>query len=191
MQPERQPYWDDVYPHEILGYAPYDGVLVSRAIVGGHRSKGKYTPAQARRFEAVGARKFLRLDTPEFAHLPIFGDCGAFAYAQEERAALQPAEIAEFYDDCGFTHGCSVDHIIFRIRCVRSSGVVGGSRMSASASTSRSPMPRRSCARRTTAEQHSRRLAPFRDGRLPRWRKLRGDWSAWATIIWRSAAWCR
>ena len=30
----RQKYWDDQYPHEILGYAPYDGMLVSRAIVG-------------------------------------------------------------------------------------------------------------------------------------------------------------
>ncbi len=110
---DRQPYWDDVYPHQILGYAPYDGVLVSRAILGGHKVKGKYTPAQARRFETVGARKFLRLDTPEFQHLPIFGDCGAFAYASEDKPPYSPAEIAEFYDDCGFTHGCSVDHIIF------------------------------------------------------------------------------
>lgn len=111
--PERQPYWDDVYPHELLGYAPYDGVLVSRAILGGHRSKGKYTPAQARRFEGAGARKFLRLDSPQFATLPIFGDCGAFAYAQEAVPPYSPVEIAEFYEDCGFTHGCSVDHIIF------------------------------------------------------------------------------
>jgi hypothetical protein len=29
-----RPYWDDQYPHEILGDAPYDGMLVSRAIVG-------------------------------------------------------------------------------------------------------------------------------------------------------------
>src|SRR5690606_40173117 len=56
---ERQPYWDDAYPHEILGYAPYDGVLVSKGIVGDHRVKGKYTASQARRFELVGARKFL------------------------------------------------------------------------------------------------------------------------------------
>lgn len=110
---DRQPYWDDVYPHQILGYAPYHGVLVSRAILGGHRSKGKYSPGQARRFETVGARKFLRLDTPEFERLPIFGDCGAFAYANEEIPPYSPVEIAEFYEDCGFTHGCSVDHIIF------------------------------------------------------------------------------
>lgn len=110
---ERQPYWDDAYPHEILGYAPYDGVLVSRGIVGDHRVKGKYTASQARRFSLVGARKFMRLDKPEFAHLDIFGDCGAFTYVQEDRPPYAPAEMAEFYDECGFTHGCSVDHIIF------------------------------------------------------------------------------
>lgn len=110
---ERQPYWDDAYPHEILGYAPYDGVLVSRGIVGDHRVKGKYSASQARRFNLVGARKFLRLDKPEFAHLDIFGDCGAFTYFQEERPPYSATEMAEFYDECGFTHGCSVDHIIF------------------------------------------------------------------------------
>jgi hypothetical protein len=110
---ERQPYWDDVYPHEILGYAPYDGVLVSRGIVGDHRVKGKYTASQARRFSLVGVRKFLRLDRPAFQHLDIFGDCGAFTYVQEDRPPYTPVEMAEFYDECGFTHGCSVDHIIF------------------------------------------------------------------------------
>ncbi|MHC2088771.1 tRNA-guanine transglycosylase DpdA [Methylobacterium sp. CM6244] len=122
----RQPYWDDAYPHEILGYAPYDGVLVSRGIVGDHRVKGKYTTSQARRFHLVGVRKFLRLDKPEFAHLDIFGDCGAFTYVQEERPPYTAAEMAEFYDECGFTHGCSVDHIIFdfNARCL---GLKGGS----------------------------------------------------------------
>lgn len=123
---ERQPYWDDAYPHEILGYAPYDGVLVSKGIVGDHRVKGKYTASQARRFELVGARKFLRLDRPEFAELDIFGDCGAFTYVNEERPPYSPAEIAEFYDDCGFTHGCSVDHIIFDFD-VSPKGLAGGS----------------------------------------------------------------
>lgn len=123
---ERQPYWDDAYPHEILGYAPYDGVLVSKGIVGDHRVKGKYTASQARRFELVGARKFLRLDRPEFADLDIFGDCGAFTYVNEERPPYSPAEIAEFYDDCGFTHGCSVDHIIFDFD-VSAKGLAGGS----------------------------------------------------------------
>lgn len=122
---ERQPYWDDAYPHEILGYAPYDGVLVSRGIVGDHRVKGKYTASQARRFGLVGVRKFLRLDTPQFAHLDIFGDCGAFTYVQEDRPPYTPVEMAGFYDECGFTHGCSVDHIIFDFDA-RLAGMEGG-----------------------------------------------------------------
>lgn len=113
QSPGRKPYWDDVYPHEILGYAPYDGMLVSRGIVGDHRVAGKYTQSQAHRFRREGARRFLRLDRPEFEHLAIFGDCGAFTYVNEPEPPYSPEEMVEFYDDCGFTHGCSVDHIIF------------------------------------------------------------------------------
>ena len=111
--PGRKPYWDDAYPHEILGYAPYHGMLVSRGIVGDGPVKGKYTEAQAMRFRRVGAREFLRLNTPAFADLSLFGDCGAFTYVAEDVPPYTPADTMEFYDDCGFTHGCSVDHIIF------------------------------------------------------------------------------
>ncbi|MGO7299609.1 tRNA-guanine transglycosylase DpdA [Rhizobium ruizarguesonis] len=109
----RTPYWDDAYPHEIMGYAPYKGMLVSRGIVGGTAVGGKYTEAQAMRFRRVGAREFLRLDRPAFEHLPIFGDCGAFTYHKEDKPPYTPEDTAEFYDDARFTHGCSVDHIIF------------------------------------------------------------------------------
>ncbi|MDI1328247.1 MAG: tRNA-guanine transglycosylase DpdA [Brevundimonas sp.] len=111
--PGRKPYWDDAYPHEILGYAPYHGMLVSRGIVGDGPVKGKYTEAQSMRFRRVGAREFLRLDKPEFVDLALFGDCGAFTYVKEDKPPYTPADTVEFYDDCGFTHGCSVDHIIF------------------------------------------------------------------------------
>lgn len=112
----RRPYWDDQYPHEALGYAPYQGMLVSRAIVGGGAVSGvsgKYTEAQAMRFRRVGARKFLRLDDPKYAELEIFGDCGAFSYHKEDVPPYKPDDTAEFYDDGRFTHGCSIDHIIF------------------------------------------------------------------------------
>lgn len=122
----RAPYWDDVYPHEIMGYPPYDGILVSRGIVGGDRVSGKYSEAQAMRFRRVGARTFLRLDKPGLAGLDIFGDCGAFTYHKEETPPYTPEEMVEFYDDAGFTHGCSVDHIIFEFdRDAR--GLEGGS----------------------------------------------------------------
>lgn len=110
---DRRPYWDDYYPHELLGYAPYHGILISKGIVGGKGVSGKYTESQARRLQRVGAREFLRLNTEQYKEFPIFGDCGAFTYHKEESPPYSPAEIAEFYDDVGFTHGCSVDHIIF------------------------------------------------------------------------------
>ncbi len=111
----RRPYWDDQYPHEILGYAPYDGVLVSRAIVGDHRFPGKYTEAQSMRFRRVGARKFLRLEGPEQANMMLMGDCGAFSYSAMESPPYTPEDTVEFYADGGFTHGCSIDHIIFEL----------------------------------------------------------------------------
>lgn len=111
--PGRRPYWDDQFPHEIMGTAPYDGILVSRAIVGDHLFKGKYTESQAMRFRRVGAREFLRFNRPEDKNKWVFGDCGAFQYVNLPEPPYTPSDMAEFYYDGGFTHGCSVDHIIF------------------------------------------------------------------------------
>lgn len=112
----RKPYWTDVYPHELYKAAPYDGILISRGIVGCSKRKGKYTDAQAMRLRRVGAREFLRLNTPQYEKMPIFGDCGAFSYAADKVPLYSSEEMIEFYDDVGFTHGCSVDHIIFGYR---------------------------------------------------------------------------
>jgi hypothetical protein len=120
-----QAYWDDRYPHEYLGTPPYDGILVSRAIVGGHRFQGRYTSAQAMRFRRVGVRKFLRFDGPTCVHRPVYGDCGAFSYVTEFQPPYTPEEMLAFYVDAGFTHGCSVDHVIFEFE--RAAGVTGGS----------------------------------------------------------------
>ncbi len=109
----RKPYWNDHYPHEVLGYAPYDGVLVSRAIVGDHRITGKYSESQAMRFRRVGARKFLRLEGPGLDDKLLFGDCGAFSYVKQAEPPYTPEDMIAFYEDGGFTHGFSIDHIIF------------------------------------------------------------------------------
>ena len=109
----RRPYWDDMFPHEIMGEAPYDGILISRAIVGDHLLKGKYSESQSMRFRRVGAREFLRFNGPKNKDKWVFGDCGAFQYAKFEEPPYTPSDMAEFYFDGGFTHGCSVDHIIF------------------------------------------------------------------------------
>lgn len=109
----REVYWDDFYPHEMLDTVPYDGMLVSRGIVGDMAVAGKYSSPQAMRFKREGARAFLRLDKPHLKEMSIFGDCGAFTYVKHDIPPYTPADTAEFYDTCGFTHGCSVDHIIF------------------------------------------------------------------------------
>lgn len=124
--PGRQTYWDDLYPHEILDQPPYDGILVSRGIVG-DRGGGKYTETQAMRFRRVGARAFLRLEDSRFRHLALFGDCGAFTYSKESEPPYTPEDMLAFYEDGGFEYGCSVDHIIFDFEPILE-GMNGGSK---------------------------------------------------------------
>lgn len=114
--PGRKPYWSDQYAHEYFQRPPYDGVLVSRAIVGDHLYKGKYSDAHAIRFRREGARAFLRMLSSKFSSMPIYGDCGAFSYVKEEVPPYSPDDMAAFYADGNFTHGCSVDHVIFGYR---------------------------------------------------------------------------
>ena len=124
--PGRARYWSDKYPHEFFKVAPYDGVLVSRGIVGDHRVTGKYSESQAMRFRRVGAREFLRLTGPRFKHFSIFGDCGAFSYVDQATPPYTSDDMVEFYQDGRFTHGCSVDHIIFDFDATKLEGTAGG-----------------------------------------------------------------
>lgn len=112
-RPQREPYWDDVFPHELLGYAPYDGILVSKAIVGGSRINGKYSESQAMRFRRVGVREFMRFREEDYPGSLVFGDCGAFSYHKMEYPPYTSEEMVDFYGDGRFTHGCSIDHVIF------------------------------------------------------------------------------
>ncbi|MBI05805.1 MAG: hypothetical protein CMM54_02365 [Rhodospirillaceae bacterium] len=118
--PEREIYWDDVFPHELLGYAPYDGILVSRGIVGGMFS-GKYSESQAMRFRRVGAREFLRYHEKDYPNSLVFGDCGAFTYHKMTEPPFTAEDTVDFYGDGRFTHGCSVDHIIFAFEVLSTS----------------------------------------------------------------------
>ncbi|MEV0731905.1 tRNA-guanine transglycosylase DpdA [Polymorphospora sp. NPDC050346] len=106
---------DDLYAHEVLTGAPFDGLLVSKAIVDGQAgsSAGKYTVAQRHRLYREGARQFFRLD---HGHTPlkIMGDCGAFSYVSEVRPPYTVDEVIDFYAGCGFDYGISVDHVIFQ-----------------------------------------------------------------------------
>src|SRR4051812_28941777 len=76
----RSVHRDDQFPHEHLDESPYDGILVSRGIVGDALNPGKYTEAQLMRFRREGARCFLRYPEERFPGSLMIGDCGAFTY---------------------------------------------------------------------------------------------------------------
>jgi hypothetical protein len=101
---------DDLYAHEVLTESPYDGILVSKAIVDGSVSgAGKYSEAQRARIYRLGVRKYFRL--PD--NVETLGDNGAFNYIQEKVPPVTVEETIDFYEGCGFDAGVSVDHIIF------------------------------------------------------------------------------
>lgn len=105
---------DDVYAHEIFDKPPFDGLLVSKAIVDGTSvSSGRYTIAQRHRLLREGVRSFFRLDQrDEFKSIETMGDCGAFSYVSEDKPPYSVDDVLEFYESCGFDRGVSVDHII-------------------------------------------------------------------------------
>ena len=102
---------DDLYAHEVFDSPPYDGMLVSKAIVEGTGgSTGRYTLGQQRRFFAEGVREFMRLPK----HIEIMGDCGAFSYVKEPTPPVTVEEVSRFYEESGFDYGASVDHVILQ-----------------------------------------------------------------------------
>jgi hypothetical protein len=101
---------DDRYPHEIFQSVPYNGLLVSKAVVDGMGAgTGKYSGAQRHRFLRVGVREYFRLYSRE---IETMGDCGAFTYVRQPKPPYTAEEVADFYADCGFDYGLSVDHVI-------------------------------------------------------------------------------
>lgn len=104
---------DDEFPHEFLDTEPYDGILVSRGIVGDALITGKYSESQLMRFRREGARRFLRYPKDRFPGSMMMGDCGAFTYRNMHEPPYRAEDTAEFYADGEFDHGCSPDHLIF------------------------------------------------------------------------------
>ena len=71
---------DDHYPHEVFAH-PYDGMLVSKAVVDGlGGGESKYTRAQRLRYFRNGMKHFFRL--PD--NMQTMGDCGAFTYVNQD-----------------------------------------------------------------------------------------------------------
>jgi hypothetical protein len=108
--PDRVRQRDDRYAHEVISPAPYTGILLSKALVDGRGSK--YTFAQRHRLYRLGVRRFFRLDDCDGPTLATLGDCGAFNYVREEEPPYSVEEVVDFYDECGFDYGISVDHVI-------------------------------------------------------------------------------
>ena len=115
--PGRERYWGDVYAHELMDPAPYDGLLVAMSAVrkapGVAASKVRYSTAEEQRMLRDGARRFLRFSDEKFQDLMLMGDCGAFAYVEHPTPPYSPEEVVDFYLDAEFTHGVSPDHVIF------------------------------------------------------------------------------
>lgn len=104
---------DDRYAHEVLSARAYDGVLVSKAVVDGSiKGVGKYSMPQRQRLYRLGVRGFLRLPDG----VEALGDCGAFNYVNEPEPPYTVQEVLDFYEQCGFDAGVSVDHIILGFR---------------------------------------------------------------------------
>lgn len=101
---------DDQYAHEALSSPPYDGMLISKAIVEGHGEEGgRYTLAQRQRLLREGTREFFRVSGRP---IEFMGDCGAFTYVKEKVPPVTVDEVLDFYEACGVDYGVSVDHII-------------------------------------------------------------------------------
>lgn len=104
---------DDRYAHEVLTAPAYNGLLVSKAIVDGSvRGVGKYSMPQRQRLYRLGVRGFFRLPDD----VATLGDCGSFTYVNEPEPPYTVDEVLDFYEQCGFDAGVSIDHIILGFR---------------------------------------------------------------------------
>jgi hypothetical protein len=103
--PHRVPYRDDVYAHEIYHPAPYDGVLLSRAVLDENPAKRDAI------LEAGSVHRYLRLPA-DGAH-EVLGDCGAFSYWQQDVPPYSTHDVLDYYQELGFDLGVSIDHLIF------------------------------------------------------------------------------
>ncbi len=105
---DRVRHRSDAYAHELFTARAYDGLLVSKGIV----DTGRYSLAQRHRLLLIGAKEFFRTRAIGWGELPIMGDCGAFTYVREEKPPVTVDDVLQFYTDCDFDFGISVDHVI-------------------------------------------------------------------------------
>ncbi len=113
-RPDRNRQEGDVFPHELLDTPPYDGLLISRAIIEGRGAR--YTQGQRLRLEREGVRAFVRFPSGKCGgnphDFPIMGDCGSFSCRLDLESHIDVGDLVDFYHRCGFTYGVSPDQII-------------------------------------------------------------------------------
>lgn len=93
---------NDVYAHELFHLPPYDGILVSRAVV----EKGK---TRNDIINYKGVHSVFRVPKS----FPILGDCGAFSYVNEPYPPYTTSDVLDYYGRIGVNYGVSVDHLVF------------------------------------------------------------------------------
>jgi len=91
----------DSYAHELFSGRPYDGILVSRAVV--EKATSSY-----KRLAQHGAHSHYRL----LPNMEVFGDCGAFEYVNEYLPRYDTEDVLEYYEAIGVDYGASVDHLV-------------------------------------------------------------------------------
>ncbi|TOB84428.1 tRNA-guanine transglycosylase, partial [Vibrio parahaemolyticus] len=98
---------------------PYDGLLISKAIVEGvpgRTNKTRYSDGQKYRLFREGAHRFFRLNRD----YEVMGDSGAFSYAEESAPPYSIDELIDFYVKADVNQGISLDHIVLGYRDERS-----------------------------------------------------------------------
>src|SRR5207237_1065787 len=70
---------------------------------------GRYSAQQRQRLYREGVREFFRLNGET---IDTLGDCGAFTYVREDVPPYSVDELIDFYENCGFDAGMSLDHVI-------------------------------------------------------------------------------
>ena len=101
------------YAHEALGFCPYNGMLLSKAVVDGHSKSLRYSFAQIQRLKRQGVRDFLRLGNAISATpVETMGDCGSFTYVNEPEPPFSVQSVCDFYTECRFDYGMSLDHVV-------------------------------------------------------------------------------
>jgi hypothetical protein len=101
------------YAHEVFPSAPYDGMLLSKAVIDGFAKNIRYSFTQVQRLKRVGVHEFLRLENVGKAgRLEVMGDCGSFTYVNEPEPPFSVADVVNFYGECRFDYGLSLDHVV-------------------------------------------------------------------------------